>query len=74
MAKKRGAAAAPAESARLNPAALPIDQLATLLSRAGGQPITGPQIRSDIDAGAPSNADGTLHLVHYTAWLAAQAD
>jgi len=27
-------------------------------------------IREDIDDGAPLNADGTLNLVHYAAWLA----
>jgi hypothetical protein len=25
--------------------------------------------RADIDAGAPTNADGTINLVHYAAWL-----
>jgi len=27
-------------------------------------------IRYDIEAGAPVNADGTVNLVHYAAWLA----
>jgi len=26
-------------------------------------------IQTDIDDGAPLNADGTLNLVHYAAWL-----
>jgi len=26
-------------------------------------------LQADIDAGAPTNADGTLNLVHYVAWL-----
>ena len=26
-------------------------------------------IREDIAEGAPTNADGTLNLVHYAAWL-----
>jgi hypothetical protein len=26
-------------------------------------------LRADIDAGAPANADGTINLVHYAAWL-----
>jgi hypothetical protein len=26
-------------------------------------------IRSDLDAGAPANPDGTINLVHYGAWI-----
>ena len=29
----------------------------------------GERARADVDAGAPANADGTLNLVHYAAWL-----
>lgn len=68
MAKKK----APAASPKLNPAALSIGDLATLLSKAGGRKVTVQMIREDLQAGAPANADGTLHLVHYTAWLASQ--
>jgi hypothetical protein len=57
---------------RLDPAALSIDELATLLTRAGGRPIGADQVRRDLAAGAPQNPDGTLHLVHYAAWLALQ--
>lgn len=59
---------------RLNPAALTAGELAELLSRAGGREISAQQILSDLTAGAPANADGTLHLVHYAAWLASLAD
>jgi hypothetical protein len=27
-------------------------------------------IAYDVNAGAPTNADGTINLVHYSAWLA----
>lgn len=54
---------------RLNPAALPISYAAKMLTRAAGRQITEVMLRSDIDAGAPVNADGTLNLMHYTAWL-----
>lgn len=77
MAKKRTATAtAPAgdEPPRLNPAALSIDDTAMLLTRAGGREISPNSIRGDLAAGAPANADGTLHLVHYAAWLASMAD
>ena len=50
--------------------ALSLADLAALLSRVGGKPVTAEMIRADIDAGAPANPDGTINLVHYTAWLA----
>ena len=54
---------------RLNPAALPVTDAARVLTRLGGKPVTEDMIRADIDAGAPTNADATLNLVHYAAWL-----
>ena len=54
---------------KLNPAKLkPID-LARLLAKAGRVRITKKQIDADLKLGAPHNANGTLHLVRYTAWL-----
>ena len=55
---------------QLNPAAIAPADLARLLSAAGGISIEADQIRADIDAGAPTSADGTINLVHYAAWLA----
>ncbi|MGD9791742.1 MAG: hypothetical protein AB7K52_15290 [Phycisphaerales bacterium] len=55
--------------ARLNPAALPVADAARVLTRLGGKPVSVEILRADIDAGAPTNADGTLNLVHYAAWL-----
>ena len=49
--------------------ALTVAQVAKVLSAAGGRRITEEMVRADIDAGAPVNVDGTLNLVHYTAWL-----
>jgi hypothetical protein len=43
--------------------------LARLLSAAGTEPITEDMIEEDIAEGAPTNADGRINLVHYTAWL-----
>jgi hypothetical protein len=31
--------------------------------------ITEDMLRADVAAGAPVNADGTINLVHYAAWL-----
>lgn len=56
----------------LNPASLSIEQMAKLLSQAGGQKVLAATIAADVAAGAPRNKDGTLHLVHYTAWLVEQ--
>jgi len=57
---------------RLNPAALGVADAARVLTRIGGasgKPITEEMLRADIDAGAPTNANGTINLVHYAAWL-----
>jgi hypothetical protein len=54
---------------RANPAALGVQDAARLLSAAGGQRITVEMIEADVAAGAPTNADGTINLVQYTAWL-----
>jgi len=40
-----------------------------VLTRLGGKPVTDAMLRADIDAGAPVNADGSVNLVHYAAWL-----
>lgn len=54
---------------QLNPLALTVEQAARLLSAAGPKPVTPEMVRDDLDDGAPTNADGTLNLVHYAAWL-----
>ena len=53
----------------LNPNALSLTEAATLLSRSGRFTVTLEMLRADIAAGAPTNPDGTLHLIHYAAWL-----
>lgn len=58
---------------RVDPAAMTPAQLARLLAKASGHKITVAMIRRDIEAGAPTNPDGTLHLVHYAAWLSGRA-
>lgn len=61
----RDAAGRPA----LNPTALSLADAARLLSAVGGQAVTVEMLEADVAAGAPTNADGTLNLVHYAAWL-----
>ncbi|MFN9880868.1 MAG: hypothetical protein ACK557_20565 [Planctomycetota bacterium] len=54
----------PVDPNRLTP-----EQAAKLLSAAAKIRIPLEQIAEDIEAGAPLNADGTLNLVHYAAWI-----
>jgi hypothetical protein len=65
------AAATPAEQAsgKARPSALSPEQLATILGRISREHITAEMIALDIDAGAPTNPDGSLNVIHYTAWL-----
>ena len=53
----------------LNPTALAVADAARLLRAAGGQRVTAEMIEADIDAGAPTNGDGTISVVSYAAWL-----
>ena len=56
----------------LNPAALPVADAARLLARVGEFGVTEAMLCADIAAGAPTNADGTINLVRYAAWLVKQ--
>ena len=49
--------------------ALTLSDAARLLSAAGGRAITVEMLQADIDAGASTNLDGTINLVHYAARL-----
>lgn len=62
-----------AQKSSLNPAALSIADAALLLTKVGGQPVTASMIEADRAASAPANADGTINLVHYAAWLLKEA-
>jgi len=53
----------------INPLSLPLADAARLLTRVGGQAASVEMIRADLDAGAPTNADGSINLIHYAAWL-----
>ena len=52
-----------------DPTRLDVGQLARLLSAASGIRIDAAKIAADVAAGAPTGADGSIHLVHYAAWL-----
>ena len=53
----------------LNPNALAVGDASRLLTKAGGRPVTEEMLQADLGAGSPENADGTINLVHYAAWL-----
>ena len=55
---------------QVDPTKLPVEQAAKLLSAAYRERIDVDKIRLDLEQGAPANADGTINLVHYGAWLA----
>jgi len=55
---------------RLQPTSLTVESTARLLSAVGGRPVTEEMVRKDLEAGAPTNPDGTINLIHYAAWLA----
>ncbi len=53
----------------LNPNALSVANAAQLLTKVGGAQVTVEMLEADRADGAPANADGTINLVHYGAWL-----
>jgi len=55
---------------QVDPTRLSIEQAGKLLSAAFRERIDVTKIQEDIDAGAPTNADSTINLVHYSAWQA----
>jgi hypothetical protein len=60
------------DNSRLNPQALAVADAVRLLTKVGAFAVNEAMLHQDVDAGAPTNADGTLNLVHYAAWLVKQ--
>lgn len=58
------------ESNQVDPTKLSVEQAAKLLSAAFRERIEPEKIRLDLQNGAPVNVDGTINLVHYSAWQA----
>jgi len=56
-----------AEESRVDPMSVSIDQAAQVLG------LARETLEADIVAGAPTNADGSVNLVHYAAWLVKEA-
>jgi len=55
---------------QIDPTRLSVEQAAKLLSVAYRERIEPDKIQLDVQNGAPVNADGTINLVHYSAWQA----
>jgi hypothetical protein len=53
----------------LNPQALRLEELARILTASGLRPVTVEMLEADLDDGAPQNADKTMNLVQYAAWI-----
>ncbi len=51
----------------LNPQALSPVDAARVLTASGTKPVTVEMLCNDIEAGAPTNPDGTVNLVAYAA-------
>lgn len=58
----------------LNPNALTPEQLALLLTKGSANRwrATPQEVAQDLESGCPTNADGTLNLMTYCAWLIQQ--
>ncbi len=52
----------------IDPMRLTVEQAAKLLSAAAKVRIPSEQIEQDLESGSPTNVDGTINLVLYTAW------
>ena len=48
---------------------LSLEEIAGMISKAGGIRMTAADLKVDVDAGAPLNPDGTISLLAYAAWL-----
>jgi uncharacterized ferredoxin-like protein len=53
----------------LDPQALRLVDLARILTTLGAMRVSVEMLDADIAAGAPTNPDGTVNLVHYASWL-----
>lgn len=58
-----------ADPNRLDPTSMTPAEMAKILKRSGAVNVGETEIAADIENGAPRNEDGTMNLIHYTAWL-----
>ena len=46
------------------------ENFVTAMRRSGSRSLTLERLEADIAAGAPLNADGTINILKYVAWIA----
>ena len=46
------------------------ENFVTAMRRSGSRTLTLERLEADIAAGAPVNADGTINILKYVAWIA----
>ena len=46
------------------------ENFVTAMRRAGSRTLTLERLEADVSAGAPVNADGTVNILKYIAWVA----
>ncbi|MFA6661280.1 MAG: hypothetical protein WCS62_06690 [Bacilli bacterium] len=54
---------------RISLVALTKEQLVEILTKVGCSTVSIDSLKADIIDGMPVNADGTINLVNYAAWL-----
>jgi hypothetical protein len=55
--------------AKLDPTTLSLPDAVRLLTAVGQSGVTVEMLEADIAAGAPTNPNGSINLVTYTAWM-----
>ena len=59
----------PHPDTKINPLAMTVADAAKILSAVGVGQVSEAVLRKHIAAGAPRNADGSISIVNYAAWL-----
>ncbi|QDV62608.1 hypothetical protein [Crateriforma conspicua] len=57
----------------LNPNAMTAEQTAALFTKLRRRKVDAAEVQTDIDAGAPTDAEGLLNVLTYTAWMLKEA-
>lgn|GEM_PF-825398 len=65
----RGGPRMSAQFGSLDPNRLTVEQAARVLSTSGRKLVTVEMLQRDVEAGGPTNADGTINLIHFAAWI-----
>lgn len=64
-----GTQEANASPAPLNPTRLEVSDAVRAIRAAASTQVTVELMRAYIEAGAPANADETINVIHYAAWM-----